>query len=230
VVFSVGPFDTSPTKNYTITVWTVNSGGGESNRVSDSATPYGPTLNPTGLSSSRSGTTITWQWNLPTNGRPISDVQVRGAVDQTFGSARTSVSFNGQEGRTYQLEVRANSAAGWSQWVGPDSQAIPNPPPEVYNVRKGPNRVDPGGVGSCTYSPGCPEIDFSIRNFPGNRTFQVDCESARAGGFVSASPLNTNASGDGYTWNGRCLFANGTGPVTIRVFGNGVSATGSAPW
>jgi hypothetical protein len=230
VVFSVGPFDTSPTKNYTITVWTVNSGGGESNRVSDSATPYGPTLNPTGLSSSRSGTTITWQWNLPTNGRPITDVQVRGAVDQTFGSARTSVSFNGQEGRTYQLEVRANSAAGWSQWVGPDSQAIPNPPPEVYNVRKGPNRVDPGGVGSCTFSPGCPEVDFSIRNFPGNRTFQVDCQSARAGGFVSASPLNTNASGDGYTWNGRCLFADGTGPVTIRVFGNGVSASGSAPW
>ena len=49
VVFSVGPFDTSPTQNRAITVWTVNSGGSESNRVSDSATPYGDTLTPTGV-------------------------------------------------------------------------------------------------------------------------------------------------------------------------------------
>ncbi|HSO63457.1 MAG TPA: hypothetical protein VLQ78_00025, partial [Ornithinibacter sp.] len=83
---------------------------------------------------------------------------------------------------------------------------------------------------SCTYSPGCPEIDFDLRSFPPNARFQVECQSARAGGFVSGIALTTNGTGNGYTWNGRCLFANGTGPVTVRVFGNGVSASGSAPW
>ena len=146
------------------------------------------------------------------------------------GVCVTSVSFNGQEGRTYQLEVRANSAAGWSAWVGPDSQSIPNPTPEVYDVRKGPNRVDPAGVGSCTYSPGCPEVDFSIRNFPPNTTWSVDCQSAKAGGFVSRSRLTVNGSGDGYSWVGRCLFADGTGPTTVRLFNASGSYSASGPW
>ena len=190
VVFSVGPFDTSPTKNYTITVWTVNSGGGESNRVSDSATPFGPTLTPTGFNGSRSGTTgATWSWNLPENGRNIDQVQLDGAVNGTFGGNKTSESIDRGPG-TYQLRVRAHSAAGWSGWTGFQSVTVPNPTPEVYDVRKGPNRVDPAGVGSCTYSPGCPEVDFSIRNFPPNTTWSVDCQSAQAGGFVSRSPAH----------------------------------------
>ena len=178
----------------------MNSGGGESNRVTDSATPYGPTLAPTGLSSSRSGTNITWQWNLPTNGRPITSVQVRGAVDQTFGSARTSVSFNGQEGGTYRLEVRAESAAGWSAWVGPDSQSIPNPTPEVYNVHKGPGYIPPNGSGSCAFSP-CPRVNFDVRNFPsggGGWTVGV-FKSNGAEIFTSGVQFFPSADGSGTT-------------------------------
>ena len=230
VVFSVGPFDTSPTKNYTITVWTVNSGGGESNRVSDSATPFGPTLTPTGFNGSRSGTTgATWSWNLPENGRNIDQVQLDGAVNGTFGGNKTSESIDRGPG-TYQLRVRAHSAAGWSGWTGFQSVTVPNPTPEVYDVRKGPNRVDPAGVGSCTYSPGCPEVDFSIRNFPPNTTWSVDCQSAQAGGFVSRSRLTVNGSGDGYSWVGRCLFADGTGPTTVRLFNASGSYSASGPW
>ncbi|WP_377642059.1 Ig-like domain-containing protein [Oryzobacter terrae] len=158
VVFNVGPFDTAPTNDRTITVWTVNTGGSASNRVSDTATPYGPTLQPTGLSSSRSGNQITWQWNLPTNGRPIQRVQVRGAVDQIFESARQQVSFTGQDGRTYQLEVRAFAGGTWSSWAGPDSQAIPNPPASISNVSKG--GLDTASCGNCRI------VDFRANNVP----------------------------------------------------------------
>ena len=229
-VFDVGPFDTNPTKNHTITIRTENSGGSQSNPASASATPYGPTLTPTSLRSTRSGNTITWSWNLPENGRPITGVNVRGAVNQSFGGGRTSVSFTGQAGRTYQLEVQAESAAGRSGWAGPSSQSIPNPTPDVYNVRKGPYGVDPNGQGSCSYSPGCPRVLFDIRDFPPGSTWSVDCQSARAGGFVSSSRLTVNGSGTGYSWNGMCLFGNGTGPVTIRLFNGSGSHSGSTPW
>lgn len=158
VVFKTDAFDTSPTNDRTITVWTVNSGGNESERRSDTATPYRDTLQPTGLSSTRSGNQITWSWNLPTNGRPITQVQVRGAVDQTFGSARQQVSFTGQDGQTYRLEVRAYSAAGWSTWAGPDSQSIPNPPASLGNVRKG--GLDSASCGNCRI------VDFTAYNVP----------------------------------------------------------------
>ena len=230
VVFKTDAFDTSPTQGRTITVWTVNSGGNESDRVSGSATPYRATLTPTGFTGQRSGATgARWDWNLPTNGRPIDQVQLDGAVNGTFGGNKTSEVIDRGPG-TYQLRVRSHSAAGWSAWTGFQSVTVPPPAPRVYNVRKGPNRVDPGGVGSCTYSPGCPQVLFDISSFPGNQSFQVRCESARAGGFVSSSPLVTNGAGNGYTWNGRCLFADGVGPVTITVFNGNASASGSAPW
>ena len=230
VVFSVGPFDTSPTANRTITVWTVNSGGGESTRVSDTATPYGPTLTPTGFNGSRSGATgVTWSWNLPTNGRPVDQVELDGAVNGTFGGSKTSETIDRGPG-PYQLRVRAHSAAGWSDWTGFQSVTVPPPDPRVYNVRKGPNRVDPNGVGSCTYAPGCPEIDFDIADFPPNQSFTVECQSARAGSRTSGSPLYSNATGNGYSWVGRCLFADGVGPVTVVVHNANASASGSAPW
>ena len=230
VVFSVGPFDTSPTQNRAITVWTVNSGGSESNRVSDSATPYGDTLTPTGFNGSRSGATgATWSWNLPENGRNIDQVELDGAVNGTFGGAKTSEAIDRGPG-TYQLRVRAHSAAGWSPWTGFQSVTVPPPDPRVFNVRKGPNRVDPNGVGTCTYSPGCPEINFDISDFPPNQTFTVECQSARAGSRTSGSPLRTDGSGNGYSWVGRCLFADGTGPVTVIVHNANASASGSAPW
>ena len=230
VVFTTTAFDTSPTNDRTITAWTVNSGGSESDRVTRTATPYRDTLTPTGFNGSRSGATgATWTWNLPTNGRPVDQVELDGAVNGTFGGTKTSETIDRGPG-TYQLRVRAHSAAGWSSWTGFQSVTVPPPDPRVYNVRKGPNRVDPNGVGSCTYSPGCPEINFDISDFPPNQTFTVECQSARAGSRTSGSPLYTDGSGNGYSWVGRCLFADGTGPVTVVVHNANASASGSAPW
>ena len=230
VTFTVGPFQTSPTSARTVTVWTVNSGGNESNRVSDGATPYGDTLTPTAFTGSRNGDTVTWTWNLPENGRNVDQVQLDGAVNGTFGGNKTSESINRGPG-TYQLRVRAHSAAGWSGWTAFRSVTVPNPPPDVYNVRKSQQRyVDPGGQGSCSYSPGCPEVLFDIRDFPGGSVWSVECRSTNAGGFTSSSRLTVAPGGNSYAWSGRCLFGNNVGTVTVRLFNGSGSHSGSTNW
>ncbi|PKW25599.1 Ig-like domain-containing protein [Phycicoccus duodecadis] len=207
VSFTVGPFDTSPTNNRTLTVWTVNSGGSESNRVSDTATPYGPTLQPTGLSSTRSGNTITWSWNLPENGRPIQRVEVRGAVGQVFDSAKQQVSFTGQDGRTYQLEVRAYAGGDWSPWAGPDSQSIPQP--KSVTVLKGSTctqRSCNTGNGSCT-SAGCRWIAVRTSGFSGGVTCTFRVDGGTVSGWRDLS-MGGNATQESDNFYG------GTGTVT----------------
>ncbi len=206
------------------TVYGVNAGGRESAPgTSNGVTVFGPTRAPTNLDNSLSGTTITWTWNTPQNGRPIDQTRVRGAVDQTWSGDRTSVSFNGQEGRSYQLEVQTHSEAGWSPWVGPSTRAIPVPPPRVYNVGRGPWGVDPGGVGSCRVSPGCPSVSFDIESFPGGTTWSVTCQSNN-GTVDSSTPLTVNGGGNGYTWYGRCLYGpNSTNYVTVTLSRGGES-------
>jgi hypothetical protein len=219
VTFRVGPFDTSPTRARTITAWTVNSGGSTSQKVSGTATPYGPALQPTGLSSSRSGTTITWSWNLPTNGRPVTQVQVRGAVDRTFGSARTSVGFDGRAGSTYQLEVRAYAGGSWSPWAGPDRQAIPQPPASIGNISKG--GLDTASCGNCRIvnwrAANVPAGDYTLvctynhRSSPWFTTgVHVNGDGTHSGGYCSMDPnlanqikldLNPGAATSGWvTW------------------------------
>ena len=234
VVFSVGPFDTSPTKNYTITVWTVNSGGGESNRVSDSATPYGRHPDPDRLVEQPQRHHHHLAVEPADQRAPIDRRAGRGAVDQTFGSARTSVSSTARRAR--HLPARGAGELG-RRLVGlaavPDSQSIPNPPPEVYNVRKGPNRVDPNGIGSCTSRRAAPRSTSTSGTSRRNRTF--DGRRARAPGPESApraSPLQHRRVGQRVLRGiGRCLFADGDGPGHRAVVRNGTaSGSGSAGW
>lgn len=160
---------------------------------SASFTPYGPTRNPTNLRSSRSGKTITWQWNTPDNGRPTNRVQVRGAVDRTFESDRQQVSFTGAAGGTYRLEVRAHTAAGWSAWVGPDTASIPDDP--KVTVVKGSTcgeRSCATGNGSCS-SPSCRWIAVRTSNFGGG----VTC-TFRANGNTVNGWRNMSMGGNAY--------------------------------
>jgi hypothetical protein len=161
--------------------------------VSDTATPYGPALQPTGLSSTRSGNRITWSWNLPTNGRPIQQVQVRGAVDQTFGSARTQVSFDGQDGGTYRLEVRAFAGGTWSTWAGPDSQSIPNPPASISGISKG--GYDSASCGNCRI------VNWRANNVPAGNYTLVCTYNHRATPWFTTS---VRVNGDGTHSGGYC--------------------------
>jgi hypothetical protein len=219
VSFSIPNFDTSPTRNVTVTVWTVNSGGNESNRANDSATPYGDTLTPTGMSGNNNGTTgATWSWNLPENGRPIDQVQIRGADSGTFGGNKTQHTVNTGPG-SHTLEVRAHSAAGWSGWAS-RTVNVPNPQPAISNVHKGNRYVPPNGVGSCATNP-CPSVRFDISNFAPNSSWRVTA-FYRAGSVSSSVPLVVNGSGNGYTWNTQGLVvADGNGPLFVRLCPSG---------
>ncbi|WP_332027659.1 Ig-like domain-containing protein [Pedococcus sp.] len=198
---------------------------------SNSYQPYGDTPTPTNLRGSRSGNDVTWDWNLPTNGRPITRVQVDGSVNATYNSARTSVSLPNRGPGTYRLRVKAFSAAGGSGWTGYASVTIPPPNPDVYNLRKSGNRyVDPSGQGSCSYSPGCYKVVFNIRDFPANTSWQVNCRSDATGWRTSSSPLVVNGSGNGYSWSGSCLYGNNVGNVTVRLDRGGQSVSGSMFW
>ncbi|PKW27936.1 Ig-like domain-containing protein [Phycicoccus duodecadis] len=232
VSFAVGPFDTSPTKSYQFTVWTVNSGGSQSNQASDGGVPYGNTLTPTGMGGSRNASNdITWSWNLPTNGRAVSAVQLE--VDGSQGgwqAPRTTYTMNSAAPGNHTVRVRARSSDGAadSGWAGATVN-VPNPTPEIYNVRKGTNGTDPNGIGSCRYSPGCPRVLFDIRSFPGNTSWKVRVWTG--GGYVDSSvTLVTNGAGNDYSWpTTGVIVANGNGPVAVRLcpVGGGACYTSS---
>ncbi|GAB3441340.1 Ig-like domain-containing protein [Phycicoccus ginsengisoli] len=151
--------------------------------------PYGQTLDPTNLQASRSGNTITWSWDTPDNGRQTDQVQVRGAVDQTWNLDRQSVSFNGNPGNTYQLEVRAHTVAGWSGWVGPRQASIPEPDPVVKVQDPSTHRT----AGTCNNYATCYEIEWTISNVkPG--TYTYTCQSSSYGDFYSGSVTVTGPS------------------------------------
>ncbi|MBM6401277.1 Ig-like domain-containing protein [Phycicoccus sonneratiae] len=216
--FSIPNFRTSPTRQVTITVWTVNSGGNESNRANGSATPYGPTLSPTGLSGNNNGTTgASWSWNLPENGRPIDQVRLSGADSGTFGGNKTSHSISRGPG-TYTLTVEAHSAAGWSAPVS-RQVVVPRPDPQVVNVHKGPHIRVPNGTGSCANNP-CPKIEFDIQDFPvGGGTWTVTAlyDGGRTT-FTSSVRLTPTGSGNSYTWPSTgMVVADTAGPLAMRL-------------
>ncbi len=167
VVFKTEAFDTSPTTSRDITVWTVNSGGSESDRVSRGATPYRATLTPTGISGTNNGTTgATWTWNLPENGRPIDQVQIRGAdVGHLRRQQDRSTRSTTGPGIATPSRCAAHSAAGWSARP-PGRSTVPNPPPEVFNVHKGPPYRPPNAVGSCTERRAAPGSTSTCETSP----------------------------------------------------------------
>ncbi len=198
------------------TVWGVNAGGVQSAPAqSNAVTVFGPTRTPTSLSGSRNGSTITWSWNTPQNGRPIDRVEVDGSKNAVLNGDVTSTSMTGSPGNTYRLRVRAHSAAGWSGWTGYDSVDYPNPPPSVFDVRKGPRTVAGRGTPGCTTYPGCPRVIFSWQDMPAG--MYAHCQSEN---FGTVSPNNTlrGSSGNSETdWGGLCVFGSGVGRVRVFV-------------
>jgi hypothetical protein len=165
---------------------------------SNSYQAYGPTKAPTGLRSAVvSGDNVRWTWSLPTNGRSIDKVQVRGSWSGTYGRI-TSFERDGSPGGSYRLSVRAHSAAGWSGWTAYASRSIPEPVPSVTVRNPGKHRTG----GSCDNYASCYEIQWSIKNFkPGNYTYT--CQSSAYGNFYSGSMTVTGPNS--YTKSGWCV-------------------------
>ncbi|KGN31179.1 fibronectin-binding protein [Knoellia sinensis KCTC 19936] len=215
----------------TVKVRTVNTGGQQSSEAtSNQVQPYGDTLTPVNLTSSVSGRTITWRWDLRTNGRNVDQVQIstdggpwrapdnRQSHSQTFGYAEA-----------HGLRVRAHATpTGWSApTAGERATTVPEPKnPEIYNVRA--NGTGTGG-GSCV--SGCPKMDFDIRDFPGNTSWTITCQhsSPNANDYTSGSTVNVGPAGNGYSWAGYCVFDKGlAGNARIRLTRGGT--THFSPW
>jgi hypothetical protein len=185
---------------------------------SNSYQPYGQTLDPSNLQADRNGDTITWTWNTPDNGRPTDQVQVRGAVDQTWSSDRQSVSFTGVPGRTYSLEVRAHTAAGWSGWVGPRSASIPEPQASISIDGRGP--LHPEDCANCR------EILWHAVNTKAG-SYTVSCyRGGRAGPYYTGQiSVYANGGHSGYC----SLDPNLSNQVKITISG-GPSGTVTSGW
>ena len=171
---------------------------------SNSYQPYGDTLTPSNLRSSRSGDNITWTWGLPTNGRSIDQVEIDGAANGTYGGSKTSHTISNKSPGTYRgsktshtisnkspgtyrLRVRAHSAAGWSAWTAFDSATIPQPSPSV-TVHKGTScGVKPCvGTGSCSTSSGA-WIAVKTANFGGSVTCSFKADGQSVSGWRSGT-------------------------------------------
>ncbi|NNM48065.1 Ig-like domain-containing protein [Knoellia koreensis] len=191
---------------------------------------YGPTKTPTGLSSdgNTKDKNVTWRWNLPTNGRPITKVQVEGAVNRTFSGAQTSVTASNKAPGTYRLRVRAYSAAGPSSWTGYVSGKVAPPTPKV-SVSKGAQGHSERG--SCAQpSSVCWKVNVGISSFPPGSSWTVSCRSSRTSTFTSSGRLTVGSNGSSYRWPGSCYFGSNVGTVYVTLSNGSGSHTGSVYW
>ncbi|MFW5473264.1 Ig-like domain-containing protein [Knoellia sp. CPCC 206450] len=211
------------TTSKTFTVRT-NNGTSSSNPSGDSnaVTPYGPTPRPNPDGGSTSGQSVTWNWTLPTDGRPITRVVVTGAASHD-GDPIRSISARGDWSQDLTIHIRAYSEAGESPVLEMTRRTDNPPQPEVTNLRPGANYVDPDGVGSCRYSPGCPRVRFDYSNFPsGAGTYT--CEDGRS----SLGPYSFTSTGSG-TVEGWCIYARNSNN-RIRIVATVNGQTDASDW
>ena len=227
VGITTGQLATTP---QTFTVTTANgtrtsSPSGNSNQVQ----PYGATPRPNPTGGSTSGQNVTYTWSLPTNGRPVTRVVVTGAASHDGGPI-TSIGASGGFAQDLTINITAYSAGGASPVLQMTRRTANPPDPEIYNVRPSPELyVDyNSGIGTCSYPPGCPKVNYDVRNFPPGTTWNAVCESERAGNSTTRT-ASIGGGGDTYSMPRYCLFAKGgVGQVRMRFF-NG-SQNVYSPW
>ncbi|KGN40727.1 Ig-like domain-containing protein [Knoellia aerolata] len=225
VTITTSQLSTSP---QTFTVTTDNgtrssNPSGGSNQVQ----PYGPTPRPDPNGGSTSGRNVTYNWTLPTNGRPVTRVVVTGAASHD-GEPITSIGASGNFAQDLTINIRAYSAGGESPVLQMTRRTDNPPQPQIYNVGPSPEQYnDPAGVGTCRTST-CPKVNYSVRDFPPNTSWNAVCESERAGNSTTRT-ANIDGSGNGYSMPRYCLFARGgVGQVRMHLW-NG-SQDVYSPW
>ncbi|WP_404386208.1 Ig-like domain-containing protein [Knoellia locipacati] len=224
VSFLTSALGTSPK---TFTVRTSNgTSSSQQSGSSNQVQPFGPTPRPDPNGGSTSGQSVTWNWTLPTDGRPITRVRVTGDASYD-GSPITSISARGNFAQNLTISIRAYSEGGESPALDMTRRTDDPPAPEIYNVRQGPMYTDPNGVGTCRVAPGCPQVRFDFRDFTTGAA-SYECQSAGAGNVGPYSWNVTSASGTVTAW---CIFGRGVGPVRIVAWKDGRTiASDWYPW
>jgi hypothetical protein len=173
---------------------------------SDQFTPYGDTKEPSNLQGSRSGTDITWNWNLPTNGRPVDQTHIQAErvggpslEDGTFGN-RTQYQLTNRNPGTFRLRLQAHSVAGWSGWTNWYEVEIPEPKATLAVLNPTTHRT----AGSCNTYSACYEIEFTVSNFkPG--TYDLNCANSAYGSFYTNADSVVVSGPDSYTASAWCV-------------------------
>ncbi|MFC7485549.1 fibronectin type III domain-containing protein [Knoellia pratensis] len=210
------------TVNQSFTVTTDNGTHSSNPARSNPVQPYGPTPQPTPNGGSTSGQSVTYNWNLPTNGRPINRVRVTGAANYDGGPIN-SISASGGYSQNLTIHITAWSAGGQSPTLDMTRTTDPPPQPQVTNLRPGVNYVDADGVGSCRYAPGCPRVRFDYSEFPSG-SGSYTCEDQQG----SIGPYSFTSTGSG-TVEGWCIYARNSNN-RIRIVATVNGQTGASDW
>ncbi|MFW5470351.1 Ig-like domain-containing protein [Knoellia sp. CPCC 206435] len=211
---------------------TTDNGTRSSNPSADSnrVQPYGPTPRPNPDGGSTSGRSVTYNWTLPTNGRPITRVVVTGAANHD-GDPITSIGASGNFAEDLTITIRAFSEGGESPVLQMTRRTDNPPDPQVLNVRQSPDlhtATTPGSWGNCAPGGrGCPKVVFDYRDFAvGSASYR--CQSENYG---TVGPFAWQIPAQAGTHTTHCLFGVNVGRVRVVVVQNGVERPSAwAPW
>ena len=192
--------------------------------------PFGPTQAVRNPGESHDTNSITFTWNAPTNnGRPITQYEVTGDKNETFGASRESTTIGGLGyDQTRTIRVRAFATdSGWGPWTSITGKTDGRPAMTV-SLSKGTKCgseciVEPGGW-VCRGS-NCYHFRYTVNNSFGV-TYSCVFDENGDGSFWSPE----THTGDGTFNSGK--FSGNSG-VTITVACNGPGdrdARDSARW
>jgi hypothetical protein len=199
-----------PTTSQSFTVTTNNGTSTSSPATSNAVTPYGPTPKPRADGSSVNNRTVTFNWSLPTNGRPITRVRVTGA-EAYDGPPITSISHTGDWDTNYTVRVTAYSEAGASPVLEMSRKTgLPDPVLTLRHGREIKNRLDQG----CDPASPCYYAVVHVDNFLGRASCHLFAQSHSAG--FSDRDYNFTLN-DGGTWTSPGYWGYITYPqVTVK--------------
>ena len=196
--------------------------------------PYGPTNAIRNPGEHHDNNSITFTWNAPeNNGRPITQYEVTGDKNETFGASRESTTIGGlgySESRTIRVRAYATDS-GWGPYTSITGRTNPAPAPKVVSVYKGPSC----GPSNCPKPDGtqcgtnCNFIGYQLDNYTGNIVCRLDSSDGAWG------TLDDGASGRHNPTNGSNVsgkfFGFPTGWVRVSCTGsNGTDANTRNPW
>ncbi|WP_082569705.1 fibronectin type III domain-containing protein [Knoellia sp. Soil729] len=198
---------------------------------SNAVTPYGKTPTPVDNGGSTSAKTVTFNWSLPTNGRPITGVRISGDKSYDGADIRSTSVTAGNYSQDVTIRIVAVSAGGDSSALTMTRRTADPPAPQVTNVRQSSQlytATTPGSIGQCAPGGrGCPKVVFDFQDFnTGPATYE--CQSEK---FGNVGPYNWQVSSPSGTVTGYCLYGEGVGRVRIVATQGGRTITSAwAPW
>jgi hypothetical protein len=196
--------------------------------------PYGPTKSIRNPGENHDNNSITFTWNAPdNNGRPITQYQVTGDKDETFGASRESTTIGGlgySESRTIRVRAFATDS-GWGPYTSITGRTNPAPAQKVVSVYKGPSC----GPSNCPKPDGtqcgtnCNFVGYELENYTGNIVCSLDSSDGAWGTLDDGNSGRHNPT-NGSNFSGK-FFGFPTGWVSVRCTGsNGSDSATRNPW